>query len=392
VTFQDTVVLAWRNFISFPKKKILTILSIAVGIASVVIISSMGAGSSDMIDAQINNLGIDGLTVYAEKGDTDPQIAETLKNRFDYITDTSPLTFSYSSYRLRGETKASVVVGVGSNFEDTLNAEILHGRFPTIKDIEYASDVAVVDDVFAYKYYKRSNIVGKKLFLNLGNSMRQFEIIGVTTSKLGFFNSFIGTEIPEIIYIPYTVFNMYSSEADADQIAVKCNGDVNYAEAADEIEIYLNKKLQGSSIKVENISSYADKVREVIKIISAFITGVAAVALAVAAIGVVNAMMTNVDSRKKEIGIYMSVGASKRDIWMCFLLEAIYLCISGGIVGLVFGVLISYLLKIILNIPILIGIDSIIYYIFASVAVGASLGCIPAVKASAMEPADVLRE
>ncbi len=388
----DIIALAWKNFISIPRKNVLTIISIMIGVMSVVVISSMGYGSSMLIDSTLINLGVDGLSVYASEGETDPHLADVLSSKLEYVSATTPLTFGYSTYRLRNETNNVIIVGVGENFEDTLNARLLHGRFPSEKDISYAANVAVVSDDFALKYYKRSNIVGKDIFLNIGNGMRQYEIIGVTSSKINFLEAVMSDRLPEMIYVPYTSYNIFSSLEGVDQIAVRCSNDIELAQAGKDIVEFLERNVPGQSLSVENMNFYVEKVKELVHIITFFITGVASISLFVAAIGVINTMISNINGRRHEIGIYMSVGATRKAIWSCFIFESIFLCISGGIAGLILGLIVDIILNMALSVPVSIGLGSMIYSILISIIGGAVLGCVPAVKASLMEPVDVLRE
>lgn len=386
----DILYLSWSNFISTRKKNLLTILSVSVGVMSVVIIASMGAGSSMFLMDEIEAIGIDGLLVSSDKNETDADTVQLLYENIEFISEATPLTFDYGTYRIKNNTNEAVIVGIGKDFAGALNADILFGRFPNEKDIEYFEEVAVVDEEFANTHYKRTNIVGKDVFINIDGTMRSFKIVGVASSKLRALNSLTGVQTPVMIYIPYTSYNAYSVSTGVDQIAVRCNADIDSEYAKKEIEDFLNSGSE--KYNVENINYYVDSLKNVVEVVTLFVSGVAMVSLIVAAIGVINIMLSGLQNRKREIGIYMSIGASGFDVSACFLIESVFICVLGASIGILFGILVSHLIKTVLMIPIMINFSYIINVILLSVFGGILTGFIPAIKVSRFDPVELLKE
>ncbi len=389
---RDVISISIRNIFRLKLKSALTVLSIGIGVAAVYTILSLCSMGEVYIDGEIDRLGIDGLTLY-NKGSIDRKIdlsvGEFLENEYDFIDSTMPLVATYSSFKIKGESRNALLLGVDHNLPQIMGINLLHGRSFSNNDITHSQQVAIIDKKLAQSVYKRDNIVGKKIRLTLGNFQRDFEIIGVIESQKNMLDGISGGKIPELIYVPYT--SLGTNQLDkVDQIAIKCSENTDVAVAASIINDKMNSRI-GDEYAVENINGYISQVKGLISTVSILLSSIAAISLIVAGIGVMNRMLSSVVERKNEIGIWIALGAKKKDIFKIMLCESIFLCIIGGLVGGAVGLTFVGIIQVAS-----IGKFSIDFAVFAfpigfSMLIGIIFGIIPSKQASNLSPVELLK-
>lgn len=392
----DTIKLAFKNAIRGKSKTFLCAIAVCVGVSSIYIMGEIASNAKSQIDTQIKKAGMGGIMIYAENEINSSLSAEKiidLRKSVPELTAAMPIFIDYGECQLRTTRETMVLWGIDSQFRDIFSVELLHGRLPTAADVRAGAKVAVIEDTFAEKTYFRTNVVGKKLKLIGENSSSEFTVVGVITSQKSGVNALIGGDkLPSFVYAPYTAVQNHSGARATTSLAIACDEGFEPAVAAASAVKQLQIQQQGAKYKAENISGYVAQFSEIAAIISVVITLIGGITLAVGGIGVMNSMISAVDSRKKEIGIYLAIGAQKRDIVLCYLFEAIFICFAGGIAGALIGSLLLKLGAGFLGVQINLSFGFLVVTELLACVCGMLFGIIPAIKASNMNPIAAIRD
>ncbi len=388
---RDVISISIRNVFRLKLKSALTVLSIGIGVAAVYTILSLCSMGEVYIDGEIDRLGIDGLTLYnkgSSDGKIDLSVGDFLESEYDFIDSTMPLVATYSSFKIKGESRNALILGVDDKLPSIMGIRLLHGKSFSGNNITHSNRVAIVDKTLAQSVYKRENIVGKKLKVTLGNFQREFEIIGVIESQKNMLDGISGGKIPELIYVPYT--SLGTNQLDkVDQIAIKCSETTDPAVAASIIYDKMNSR--DGEYAVENVNGYIAQVKGIISTVSILLSAIAAISLIVAGIGVMNRMLSSVVERKNEIGIWIALGAKKKDIFKIMLCESVLLCIIGGIAGGAVGLTLVSIIQIAIIGKLSMNLAIFAFPIGFSMLIGIIFGIIPSKQASNLSPVELLK-
>lgn len=388
--------MACRYFIRGKLRSALTITAIAIGVAAVILIGSLGETGKALIQNELNMLGINGLTVYKSAGSgvlLNADDAQAIQTRLDDVTVTMPITVEYGRYKLSKKTDQAFIWGINENVGQVLNIELLYGRLPSSAEVRKKAKVALIEDNLAISAYARDNIVGKSIALTVNGKKADFEIIGIISNKDSGLTQLTQEFIPVSIYTPYTTLCDCLDKERIDQIAIACAADSDTDRVGQEAVTYLSRKYSGNgaAFTVQNIGSYKDQVSSVIGLVTLFLNAVAGISLCVAGFGIMNAMLSTTHERKTDIGIIMAMGAKRKDIAFSYLAESGIISAVGGLVGVTIGIIIC------VAVCVSLGIQPVIkpFYVISSelVAIGCGLlfGVVPANKASKLDPIQALR-
>lgn len=383
----------------------LAILGIVIGIGSVIALISLGQATQQAIQTQIQSLGSNLLTVIpsgqnsggiqgaagggttltradADAIKTSPQIT-TIKN-------ISP-EYSSRSQVVAGRNNTNTqIIGVVPAYKDVRNITIDSGTFINETHVNNMAKVAVlgptvVTDLFA----NIANPLGQKIRVN-GQTLT---VIGVTVSKggTGFQNQ------DDIIWVPLTTaqkqlfgashVTSIALEANSPEVMVAAQNEVGYL-------LLARHKLKDPADKDFSIFNQQDLLNTINQTTSTFTTllaGVAAISLLVGGIGIMNIMLVTVTERTREIGLRKALGAKKKVIVAQFLIESIILTFAGGVIGIGFGILASYLISLFTNFPFVISFNSILLAFVVSAGIGVLFGWYPARRAANLQPIEALR-
>ncbi len=197
----------------------------------------------------------------------------------------------------------------------------------------------------------------------------------------------------ETVVIPLTVQNYFTrvERIDPLYVQVRAPGDVE-AVTREVKEILISRHRAGASYKVENLTAILNAARSIAKVLSFVLVLVSAIALIISGIGIMNIMLVTVTERTREIGVRLAVGASRRDIMLQFLTEAVLISLTGGVIGIVVGVALPLSVQFFVeNIRIPISTASIVVAFTVSSLVGLIFGILPASRASRLKPTEALR-
>lgn len=391
---RDILHISLTNTLRNMKKTLLSSVAVAIGVASLVLISAVGNGAYVMAEAELSKLGIDGLSLRLEDTevkDMDASYAELLEQHVPGVQSAMPFKLKYGCSRLLKTTSDAVIWGVGNKMIETMDLKLLYGREITASDVASNARVAVIDEEYAFQAYRRANIVGKTIRLYVGEGWGNYEIVGVIRSQTEALNAMIGTNIGAFVYVPYTAVNESVDESGIDQIAIRCKDEAEPGATARAAEAYMSRVSPTDGRYVaENITGYLERVKGIVRLIKLLVTAIGGISLIVAGVGVMNGMLAGIEERRREIGIYLAVGAIPRDIIENVLLEAIFICILGGCAGCLLGVLGAAAVGNFIAVPCMVSAADLFLAIGISGVCGVLFGTVPAMKAAHLDPIKAL--
>ncbi|ASM40265.1 MacB family efflux pump subunit [Campylobacter sp. RM12327] len=390
--FVESFKMAVGAILSHKLRSLLTMLGIIIGIASVVSVVAIGKGSQEKILADINAMGTNTITIFPGKSFGDMRannvrslsISDTrLLNKQSYVMSVTPntstngtLTFRNLSYTgsLRGGNEQSINVN-GLKLED--------GRFLDKNDVVNSASVVVIDSNTKNNFFPNSNPIGKVLLFN----KQPLKIIGVLEPNDNF-----GDAETLRIYAPYTtVINKITGDRNINSITIRIKDNVNMQLAQFAITELISTKHGKQDFFIRNSDSIRQTVESATGTMRILISAVALISLIVGGIGVMNIMLVSVTERTKEIGLKMAIGAKSRDILMQFLVEAILICVIGGIFGLMLSFGIGFIfMYFVSSFAMAYSITSIIVALISSMFIGIIFGFMPAKNAANLNPIDAL--
>ncbi len=389
----DSLIKGIRCLFSNKLRASLTILGIAVGVMSIVIVTTIGEIGRTQINSELTGMGMDSLVVSASvNGITvlDKDDLDTIKS-IDSVENAMPLMNMITSSTVREKSSACMVWGVNEDADNVIDLQVLHGRLINKGDIASGSKVCVIDETVALSGYKRSNIVGKKISVVLNGKAEEFEVVGVVKNGVNLLQNMLGDIIPDFVYIPYSVMQDIYSKNSFDQITVKLNS----AESSEKTALYIKRLIsaedKADTVSVENLLKQKERMNSIMNIASAALAAVAGISLIVSGISIMTVMLVSVNERTREIGIKKSIGAKNKTIMAEFLIESVMITFIGGILGFLAGAAISVISCLAIGIKPVLNIPMCIAVLIFSIITGAVFGVYPAYKAASMKPVDALR-
>lgn len=376
-------------------RSLLTMLGISIGVCSVVIIGSVGNIGTELLNKEIATFGIGGITIGADANDSETKLyMDDLEiiEQSNKVEKAVPILLEYTKSYCRNLVINTAVWGIGSGADQIFSLELIHGRLINYSDLAGAERVCIVDEEYAKKTFKRSNIVGKYVTLELDGRNEPLEVIGVVKSGGVIVQNLITDIIPSFIYSPYTTIQGLGGKSHFDQICIVANEDYDEQTVATSIVRLLEEKNNNKGgYKSENVTMQKDKLNGIVNIVTLVLSVIAGISLVVAGLSVMTVMLVSVKERTKEIGIKKSIGATKKNIMKEFLIEAFILTLFGSLLGCIIAIVIT-----LIGCSILALNPSINWYLTSicigfALIIGVVFGVYPAIKAANLNPVDALR-
>jgi len=383
-----------------PIRSVLTGLGMVIGNASVILVVTISLTSQQYILEQIEGVGSNLVYAQAEIGtqQTSTQVDADFVKLADVeavrqqlagrITAASAIMNTYDRMRIDGKDQDVQVIGTDEFYKTVRNMVVLSGRFLDSSDVALRQKVCMLTDKLAKRLY--GSVSGA-----LGNVIKihdlQFTVIGTFKEKVeSFGQSELGSET---ILIPVTVLRYFTPIERIDPMDVQVKSASDVEAVTQQIQHILESRHRaGAKYRVQNLAAILDAARKIATILSLVLVLVSAIALIISGIGIMNIMLVTVTERTREIGIRMAVGASRHEIQLQFLTEAVLISLSGGLLGIVVGVSLPLSVQLFVDdVRIPVSPASIIIAFSVSCAVGLIFGSLPANRASRLNPTEALR-
>lgn len=395
------ITLAYKAIIRNGFRTVLTMLGIIIGVAAVIAMLAVGAGTRKSIRDSIASMGSNMLFIMPgsdERGaarrmnrarfyDRDWQ---TIAENAALISAVSPVVQASGTIKFQAESRATTVYGVLPAYLNIRAMEVADGRNFTNAEASRGAKVCLVGKTVVENLFGNIDPVGQTIRFN----QTPFVIIGVLASKGQ--NNF-GADQDDIILAPFnTVQKRIIAGRTIRQILASVTDELQTQAAITEISdiLRVERKLRDGTpddFTIRSQQEMGDMMENTSAVLTALLTAIAAISLLVGGIGIMNIMFVSVTERTREIGLRMAVGAKDKDILRQFLIEAIIISLMGGIIGMIFGVSVSLLLSKVSGWTIVIMPSSIIISFAVCVVTGVFFGWYPAFKASKLDPIEALR-
>lgn len=404
MNFANLFKIAYKALIRNKTRALLTMLGVIIGISSVIAMVSLGQSSSKSINDQISSMGTNLIMVMRNNqhqggvniGSGNVQSLKAsdvtaIREHAKHVIMVSPVVNASGQLVYGSNNWPGALQGTNEEFLEISKYEIASGSNFTEEEIRESAKVCVIGQT-----------VVENLFTNgedpIGKDIRfgriPFKIIGVLESKG---QNQMGQDQDDIIIAPYTTVQKrilainYIHRINASAVSEEVTN-----LATQEIEEILRvqhkiKAGQDDDFRVRTQQEMLDMMSSISGFLTVLLAAIASISLIVGGIGIMNIMYVTVTERTKEIGLRMSIGAKNRDILLQFLFESTILSLIGGIIGIIFGLLLSYIVSTLLGWPVIISTPAIIISFFVCTVIGVFFGWYPAKKAASLDPINALR-
>ena len=383
--------MALRALASHRLRTFLTMLGIVIGIASVVCVVALGAGTQQKVLADINSLGTNTLEIFPGKsfGDVRSGKITTLKvadanalGNLPYVSAVTPTVSTSGTVRFGATVANALINGVGAQYFDVKGSKLLAGRFFDSEAVANMSQDAVIDQTAADSLFgsNYADALGQTVFLG----KVPVRIIGVIAKQQGGFGSSSNLQV----YLPYSsVQARFLGDLSLRSVTVRLADNVDSAVANTAVTSFLTNRHGEQDFFILNTDDIRKTITSTTNTLTLLVAAIAVISLIVGGIGVMNIMLVSVSERVGEIGVRMAVGARRQDILQQFLIEAVLVCLIGGSLGiglaLSFGFLFSLLTQ---DFALLYSTTSMVAAFTCSCLIGLVFGFMPARNASRLDP------
>ncbi|HRN51300.1 MAG TPA: ABC transporter permease [Anaerolineales bacterium] len=406
MNYLNSFTVALESLAANKLRSALTVLGIVIGVAAVIAMLAVGRGAQSTITGTIEGIGTNLLFVISGGNSdvTNPKPltladAQAMQDPFSApsVIGVAPMMQGSATVAAQGETTSTVLDAVTPDYGPVRNVELVEGEFISEAHILSRSAVVILGpDVAEALFDRTEGVVGETVRIE----GQPFRVIGLLVSKGG---SGFTSEDNRVI-VPLTTAQSRllrrSTPNRVDMILVQAASSDAVPQASEEIAAILRARhrtgIGADDFTVLNQQDFLDTAAAVTGVLTVFLGGVAAISLLVGGIGIMNIMLVSVIERTREIGLRKALGARKRDILIQFLAESSMLSLLGGVLGIIFGWLISLAVGAVAaasnaDITPVIGLDSVLLATLFSMAVGLFFGLYPANRAASLEPVEALR-
>ena len=415
----ENILLAISGLRANKMRALLTMLGIIIGIGSVIGIVMVGDSMTNSMTSSLQEMGANTVqislqqresengtsySVYMDEEDyiNDEMIEAFLQDYGDVVESVS-LQESMGSGRVtEGHRYANVSIsGVNSGYQSANHLTMLGGRFIGDKDNKGVKNVAVVSDRLVNNMFGQGqNPLGKEIKVNCGKEQYTFTIIGVYQYEQNAMMAMMGAaasdaDITTDLFIPIqTEWKLTGTIEGYYYINVMTKQGTDSRALAQDFQDYFNRfytRNQDFQIMAISLDSVIDQYASMMGTVQVAIAVIAAISLLVGGIGVMNIMLVSVTERTREIGTRKALGAKNSAIRMQVIVESVIICLIGGIIGIIFGMLLGYAGASLLGFPAHPSVDAILIAVCFSMAIGVFFGYYPANKAAKLDPIEALR-
>lgn len=390
----DAAEIALRSIAAHRLRSFLTLFGIVVGISAVIAVVGLGEGGQRIVVDQINSLGANSISILPGKGWDDqnarnvntltPDDAVALATQ-EYVDNVSPLVKDTGQITFEGRTVDGVINGVSNAYFEVANFTLAKGTLFSSDDESRSLQEAIIDDNARKTFFgDMRDPIGEVLVLKGA----PFVIVGT----IGELRGALGQDKRPQVHIPYTsMFSRISGSQRLSEIVVRVDENVDSGAAERALTTFLEKRHGTRDFFTFNSDQMRRTIQSTTRTLSILVASIAAVALVVGGVGVMNIMLVSITERTNEIGLRMAVGARPIDVMMQFLIEALVVtiigCCAGVALAIGFGSLANHIGT---PIPVAISSQAIFIGCVLAIVIGMIFGYFPARKAARLKPVEAL--
>lgn len=390
--FFENLKLALSSMFTSKMRTFLSLLGIIIGVGSVVAILNLGQSANESIMESMQIGGIDMINVMPvgwsrDNSVLDEEFASNFAKNVDGIDKVVVTVGSSANIRYEQEILGGVQVqGVTADYFDANNLELLEGSFFTSADNLNRRQVIVLGRDLADKLFPAGGAVGNYVSI-FRNQSKRYLVVGVLDEK----DATIGSSYNEVAFIPYNTFaQRFRRVNQVSSYIIKVSEGHDPIKVSEHIEAYLNSIISSDDYMIYSPASLVEMSEQITNTFASFLAAIAAISLLVGGIGIMNIMLVSVVERTREIGIRKALGATPKTIQGQFLVESIVLTLFGGILGIIFGIAVSFAIVRYAGWSLHLSWFAIFVALAFSSLVGVFFGWYPAKKASKLDPIQAL--
>lgn len=380
-------------FLKAIKPYTMAMISVFISIFSLSVVSMISSVGKEKIKAELDGVGMNGMTVTAysnyKENITDITLYNSLR-KCDYVNRITPVRYDTMEISLsNGNELQCLCWGISPMAKDVVNLKQMYGRGISDGDIDNRSLVCLIDESIALQNYGRSNITGKDLYITTDSGVHKLEIIGVVNKTSNLLNGMSGDIIPNFIYLPFTTMENISFEKGFDQLIIN----IKEGTTVENIIGYIKSNAvlpMYSTIEISDLSRQRDNINNITEIAFLMLFAISCVALIVCSISVATSVSSAVSQAKHDIGIKISIGASKLNIMSEFLILSVSACLIGIFFGISAGYISLGIVNFILKQTFSFDIGLLATGVSATIFLTATFSLYPSYKAASMIPIKAL--
>ena len=378
-----------QNFKRNKTRTFLSLLGVIIGVAAVIIITSMGESSTKQVQDTFGTNGLDIVEIRSgfmrrNRDSITLVFDESFReNLFDGVKDIKKIWYknSLSATLSVGEVSASVsCTAIEYGYLEMYGFQLENGNFFSVSDVEEGMQKIILSHDMAEQLFPDGNALGQKIMLVVDKVTFGFKIVGITKDQT------TGMETGTA-FIPRGFYSKkIKPNPSADSVLVQVTSQEKSSPMVQTLTSYCKNLTGTDSVRVNSMKTMIEQVSKITETMSLLLAAVAAISLLVGGIGIMNIMIVTVTERRQEIGIRKALGANQKDIMQQFLIESASITVIGGILGIIFGILISLVLEYIKGMSFALSFQACIVSFVFSLFVGIFFGINPALRAAKLDP------
>ncbi len=392
---KESIRMSWKNICGNKMRTFLTMLGIIIGVTAIIALITTVSSATNEITSQFSSLGAGkvSVTIYGtniKKGlnEADLSRIEALDNVAGVDPNVSISTYAAQTGLLIEDV---TVDGRSSYYFDSQDDLIARGRALKASDMDRNSHVCVIDQTLATAAFGDEDPLGNTIILD----GQRFTVVGLLSdsSTNDLMSAMSGSSDGGTAIIPYPAAMRLSGTSTIRSLTLYLKDSSISSDTVDEVEEILNSAFnyRDHSFMLMNLDSLLDTMNSITGMMTTMLAGIASIALLVGGIGIMNMMLVSVSERTTEIGLRKALGARPGLIQIQFLMESVMLSLFGGIIGIIIGNLVSWIIAVVIGFSFSLNMSAITLAFVFSASVGILFGWAPARKASQLNPIDALR-
>ncbi len=399
--FANTVLMAVREIQRNVLRSSLTVLGIIIGVAAVIVIVTLGAGTTRQVQDEISKMGSNMITIMPGGGmrmggsaQSSPpfEMADlnALKREASSIGAIAPVSLRPMQVIIGNDNRRVNVMGTDSAFSIVRNWAVVEGRLFTDSEVRAGKAVCIVGNTIKAEMFRDQNPLGSVIRIGKVTC----EVIGVLEAKG---QAMFGGDQDEVVVLPLRAFQRrLAGSTKISQIYLSAQDVAGIQELKEEVERIMRERRKiapgaQDDFNIRDMTEVSSMMQSTTGVLTGFLGAIAAVSLLVGGIGIMNIMLVSVTERTREIGIRLAIGALEKEVMLQFLVEAAMLSAFGGLLGITLGLLAAAAIAPALNVPFVWQPSTILIAFSFSAMVGVVFGYMPARRAARLDPIEALR-
>ncbi|MFN7976334.1 MAG: ABC transporter permease [Acidobacteriota bacterium] len=398
MTTADALSFATRALRGHALRAGLSLFGVAIGVASVILLTSLGEGARLFVTGEFSSLGSNLLMVFPGKNETTGMMpmglpaprevtiddAEAIARRVPQVKALSPMILGQADARVEDRTRTVGVAGTTSEFQSIRKIVMQMGRYVPPGDAKRGEHVCVIGHKLVRELFQDRSPLGQTL--RLGDE--RFRVIGVMAPR----GMSLGTDLDEVIHVPVAQALRMFDRPGLSQIMIEVAAHEEIASVNRRVLAVLRERHEGvEDVTVVTQDAVLASFNKILGILTAALGGIAAISLSVAGIGIMNVMLVSVTERTREIGLLKAVGVTRAQVLAVFLVEAALLSTTGGAIGVLAGLTTARGVGAAYpSFPVSPPGWAIGTAVVLSIAVGIVFGALPARRAARLDPVTAL--